>query len=139
MPNTPTFRAGDKIPLKTAEEYTSKWQKAPLHEKAKYADMKGWLIPKEDIEGLYKTKNLDGARAYLGIDPVSDKLKLLMVAVQKVSDTEYKDVIGSEDDADIYDFTRPCPDQCDCLSPLNGGTCEIGELHVQELHEVQEA
>ena len=138
MPNT-TFQPGDKIPLKTAEEYTKHWRNAKRKEKAKiYGDIKGFLIPKEDIEGLYRTKNADGARAYLGLTDEGE-FKLIMVAVQKINETDYRDLVTEgEDDADIYDFTRPCPNQCDCESPLNGGTCEM-DAHVHEIHEAHEA
>lgn len=70
------------------------------------------------------TNTLQGVRAYFAVKLTDlakpDDVTALVVAVDKdgndiISDpTNLQDNDGSE----IYDFTKPCPDQCDINSPL---------------------
>ena len=91
--------------------------------------------------GKYTLNNVDqsGVRAYMAIDPNEKRgggEKLLLVATQKDSDGIHRDIIrgeiidkdGVEAGLDVqasnligsgvYDFTDPCPSECDPNSPL---------------------
>ena len=65
------------------------------------------------------------ARAYLAIDNGVEKLIIVGTSQeQKGGVTIYRDLLPSNDgvgDAgnSIYDFTQPCPPDCDPSSPLN--------------------
>jgi hypothetical protein len=117
------------ISLEEAVNFTGKWRNGSSSTKLNYIGfIKGFFINKMDIEQL----NLlipphGGCRGYLGIDDNTNSIKFLLVPV----DSEGRDILSityghghPEDDSDaqstIFDFTTPCPSQCDEKSPLYG-------------------
>ena len=129
------------IPLKEAENWTKNWRtKCPNNCKA-------FLIPSIDLiealeeMGVLKKKdngdytlnhvNRSDIRAYVGIDPATSEgygEKLLIVGTKRDSDGVYRDMVPErrnksvvplkEGEGAVYDFTRPCPNNCDQNSPL---------------------
>lgn len=115
----------DTMPLDTAIRYTAGWQNAIAGDTSLFGGQEifAFTIPRSDFENLLEaTKNTSyDFRAYLGYKAIPDTLKgenyfeLMLVAVDNNGD----DVINANNF--IYDFTAPCPDQCDDNSPLCGG------------------
>ena len=129
------------INIKDAKAWTKKWQ----DDNPKHA--KGFLIPVDDLlacmseMGLTITKNSDGVyesnnsnariRAYMGIDVnnLSEGFGEKLVYVGTVQDEGiYKDIVeeGSYPTggnitrigSGAFDFTNPCPNECDPNSSL---------------------
>lgn len=82
-------------------------------------------IPMQDIESLADFTKCPSVRAYLGMSDPTDisTLKLVLVPVDSSND----DVLSIEvpdgsgglvTQSSIYDFTSPCPQNCDINSPL---------------------
>lgn len=93
------------------------------------------LIPIADILAIVdkyqftdkdgNTRNeLQGVRAYFAIKESDESLPNDVTALIVPVDLKGNDIIntnnslGEEEDTDIYDFTKPCPDVCDPESPL---------------------
>ncbi|OUR98291.1 hypothetical protein A9Q86_14670 [Flavobacteriales bacterium 33_180_T64] len=137
--NTKSPLAPETIPLEEAKVWTKNWQvKNPTHAKA-------FLIPVDDLIACfnemgakYKTDEngrlhvvIDDyepyIRAYMSIDDSSEE-HLLIVGTTTEDGIQYDDMIGSNlnnpvDDnsiegSGVYDFTKPCPNNCDENSPL---------------------
>jgi len=110
------------ISLKTAMEWTKKWRdKESTYNK--YHECKAFNIPKVDLQEVLAEKGVASVRAYLGVDE-NNVEKLMIVGVdEKGKDmiTLTKDNSLKGDDGDIWDFTEPCPTNCDESSPLYGG------------------
>lgn len=86
---------------------------------------RGFLIPISSIQTLASMTGVKAVRAYLATQDVQNPaLQLLLVPVQQGEgappDSPGTDIIINEEtqDTNIYDFTRPCPIQCDITSPL---------------------
>lgn len=107
------------ISLETAISWAKKWRKKEGTYNNHYK-VKAMFIPKDDITALL-SKEIDGVRAYLGVDE-NDVEKLILVGTKLKEGTDiYEDLLpGSTNTyAEIYDFTRPCPHMCDPKSVLN--------------------
>ncbi|MCY1532346.1 hypothetical protein D9M68_676170 [compost metagenome] len=92
------------------------------------------LIPIDDLLAIvskYTTTDdegkivstIQGVRAYFSIAPAEKDLPDPITALIVPVNLQGNDIIHSKgytggDDSDIYDFTKPCPDQCDPESPL---------------------
>lgn len=94
------------------------------------------LIPIEDLMAIVNkyqtvdangdiTNTLQGIRAYFAVKITDmakpDDVTALIVAVDKEGNdiVNNPDTLADEvDGSEIYDFTKPCPDQCDPSSPL---------------------
>ena len=120
------------IPVQTASEWTKKWKnKNPKNSKA-------FLLPIEDLlgclvemgiakldehgNGTITYKENEKVRTYLGIDDNGEE-KLLMVGTKNEGEI-YTDIINEDSEKEvsnsgIFDFTDPCPTDCDPNSPLN--------------------
>ena len=129
------------VSLTDAESWTKNWR-------TKYPNnCKAFLIPCVDLietleemgilqknsNGNYTLNNVTGndIRAYVGIDPTESEgngEKLLIVGTELGSDGVYRDMVPERKNnsvvtlkagqGDVYDFTRPCPNNCDQDSPL---------------------
>jgi len=128
------------IPLEKAKHWTKNWRtKCP-------DNCKAFLVPSIDLinvleemgvieqtgKGEYTLKDIDGtyARFYMGIDPETKEgngEKLLIVGTKLGDDGVYRDLVPErrdakialrEDQGSVYDFSRPCPNECDTESPL---------------------
>jgi len=95
----------------------------------------------KDHKGRYSLKNVKdaGVRAYMAIDPeekAGGGEKLLIVGTRIDCNGIHRDIIEGEkpsgckegeieahvaalDGSGVYDFTEPCPNNCDIKSPLN--------------------
>lgn len=103
-----TFK-GTTISLQEAQERAVRWREQSIEG----ANFKASLISSEDLNGLVGELGENGIRAYNGINADGD-YKLMIVAV----DAEGNDLIDEENGHYIYDFTQPCPKNCDLNSPL---------------------
>ena len=99
--------ATNTITLATAQIWAAKWQADPAHK------IKAFLIPKEDISQLFEYEGVCDVRTYMGVDETGIH-KLIIVGV----DIDGNDLINPARNQFIYDFTRPCPEDCDTRSPL---------------------
>ena len=113
------------IPLKIAIKWTECWRKVQGTFN-KHHEIRAFLIPMDDLKAIMKEPGVANVRAYLGVDeadPEKPIEKLLLVGVRKDgTDIIYrKPVHGDGDviDDGIFDFTEPCPPECDSTSPLN--------------------
>lgn len=105
------------IPLSTAEQWTAEWR---LQNPGK---VKAFLIPVVDLQEVLNERP-DMVRAYLGIQVNPDgsqEDKLVLVGADK-DGSIYKDMLPPHQGSNgnyIYDFTVPCPVECDPTSSLN--------------------
>ena len=96
------------LKLSTAQEW------AALYREKNPDSVIAYLIPGIDFTQLISQDNVVNIRAYVGIDPETGLQKLMLVGV----DAQGNDLISEKDKEYIYDFTQPCPQQCDINSPL---------------------
>jgi hypothetical protein len=126
-----------QIPLEQAQLFVGKWKetKAKINKKEPVSEIKikGFLITQDVVNALTEAVNKvngQGIRAYLGIEEFKEldefgmpkqEFKLLMVGV----DSNGKDMVAKEESAEavgnsgVYNYTIPCPSDCDQESPLN--------------------
>ncbi len=95
------------------------------------------LIPIEDLLAIVQkyatvdaegnvSSSIIGVRTYFAIKATDQDLPDEVTSLVVPVDLEGKDIIttktgvglGEGEDTGIYDFTKPCPDQCDPESPL---------------------
>lgn len=116
-----TLKTVNAISLPTAKKWAKRWSKKEGSYNSHHK-VKAFLIPKVDLLEVL-TEGVDAVRAYIGIDDTNtEKLMIVGTKLNPVTGI-YEDLItvgpgsGSEPD-DIYDFTRPCPTDCDPSSPM---------------------
>ena len=125
------------IPLKAAKSRVRRFREQMLDAKVPDENVpRAILIPIADLLAIiekYSTvdengdvvNSLKGVRAYFAVKvtdkALPDDVTALIVAVDKNG----KDIIpthenglGDEESSEIYDFTTPCPSECDPTSPL---------------------
>lgn len=95
------------IDLATAQEWARTWIATPD------TNVKAHLIPQVNITQLMESQDCQDIRAYMGIDG-DGVARLMLVAV----DVNGNDLIDEAKGHYIYDFTTPCPLDCDVNSPL---------------------
>ena len=110
-----------KITLQEAINWTTNWRSAPS------TSARAFLIPIQDLQGaiaeIQGQTDSPMARAYLGIDNGVEKL--VIVGTQKDRNGVYVDLLPTAGEAagtganSIWDFSQPCPPECDPNSPLN--------------------
>lgn len=117
----------NSIPLETAVSWTTQWRAVESTYNS-YNDCKGFLIPASDLESvLSEIAGQSGdkyVRAYLGVDPTTNKEKLIIVGTEpddiKGGTVIYRDLItGYNGTGKMYDFTQPVPPGSDPASPLD--------------------
>jgi hypothetical protein len=105
------------IDLATAIDLTSRWRKH-------HPDtLKGGMFPRASFERLLRDPQAAGIRIYMAEKP-DGAWTFVMVA----TNADGKDIIrkdGEQRDAEeggtgYEEESWPCPDRCDCESPLNG-------------------
>lgn len=119
--------AVNTICLDTAEAWTSAWR-GQSGTFTDHTDLKGFLIPLEDLKEVIAEPNVANVRAYIGIDIADDnEPHLIIVGVNSAGeDIIYKAAGKGCVDSDgtvntgLYDFSDPCPTTCDTKSPLYG-------------------
>jgi len=99
------------IPLATAAAWTLAWR-----ERKKIENIDGYFIPMEDIDEARSETGITNMRGYMGIDDKGVN-HLLLVGV----DNKGNDMIDEEAGQFVYDYTKPCPQQCGNGNVLNGG------------------
>ena len=110
------------IPLKTAQKWSKRWFKQE-EDYNKHHELHAFLIPKIDLLEVLR-EDVDAVRAYIGINDKSVE-KLMIVGTKYDPGTKiYVDMItvgvgnATAQQDDIYDFTSPCPPDCDPSSPI---------------------
>jgi len=120
------------ILLEEAQVRTSAWRECDNSKLPFGKILRGFFIPKDDFIELATyanshqgstdpEENVSGFRAYLGMGPNKDtgeiECKLMFVPTMG---PEQRDRIEHQSTGAslIYDFTTPCPSQCDEGSPL---------------------
>ncbi len=124
------------VPLKEAVDRVTRFRNQLIGKVPEANIPRAVFIPIADLMAIIdKYQNLDengaitdtltGVRAYFAVkegdEDLPDDVTALIVPVDlKGSDVITAKGVGSEgeDDSDIYDFTRPCPAECDTNSPL---------------------
>jgi hypothetical protein len=99
--------AQNTITLAQAQAWATKWRSNPAN------TVKAFLIPENDVTQLLQEPGIANIRAYLGVDEQGTQ-KLMLVGVNG----DGRDMISDADGQNIYDFTLPCPSNCDETSPL---------------------
>lgn len=119
--NLESIKATNAISLKEAQRWAKRWTKEEGNYN-KHHHVHAFLIPKKDILEVL-VEGIDAARAYIGVN--DEGVEKLMIVGTKFDPLTgiYVDMISDGDgvnkEADnIYDFTRPCPTDCDPSSPL---------------------
>ena len=119
--NLESIKATNAISLKEAQRWAKRWTKEE-GQYNKHHHVLAFLIPKKDILEVL-VEGIDAARAYIGVN--DEGVEKLMIVGTKFDPLTgiYVDMISDEvgvnKEADnIYDFTRPCPTDCDPSSPL---------------------
>lgn len=89
--------------------------------------LRGFRIRKEDLTQLMAVPGMAHARAYLAMKTIDglQSLDILLVPVDEdgkdiIVPVKETDEIEEGDLVSIFDFTVPCPVQCDNESPLYG-------------------
>ena len=120
----------NKISLTTAQSWAQEWRSEESVYN-KHNECHAFLIPAEDLaqvlEEMKAQKGPKYVRAYLGVEPTAQTEKLMIVGTRPETQTDgsivYRDLISDGDDGSdggsIWDFTQPCPPDCDDRSPLN--------------------
>lgn len=104
----------DTITLAQAIAWTTTWRTQNPNA------VKAFLIPKDDLTGVLN-ESPDAVRAYLAVDDQGEQ-KLVIVGTELQKDGTYKDMLPSvtgDNGNYIFDFTSPCPTDCDPTSSLN--------------------
>ncbi|HIC32973.1 MAG TPA: hypothetical protein EYO76_13750 [Flavobacteriaceae bacterium] len=113
------------ISIEDAKTWTENWQKNNPNQP------KAFLIPADDLIACFNTMDIKvtvdangklhlevdrfepAVRSYLAID-TNDEAHLLIVGTSTTDGENYKD----HPENGVYDFTRPCPSNCDPKSIL---------------------
>jgi len=91
------------------------------------ADLMAIIDKFQDLDDNGNIRNsLTGVRAYFAVKETDQDLPDDVTALIVPVDLAGSDIVAhthgvggdEEDDSDIYDFTQPCPAQCDVESPL---------------------
>jgi len=91
------------------------------------ADLMAIIDKFQDLDEQGNIRNsLTGVRAYFAVKEDDKDLPDDVTALIVPVDLAGNDIVAhnsgvegdGEDDSDIYDFTKPCPDSCDPQSPL---------------------
>lgn len=128
--NTPT------IPLRDAQARIERYR-AQMSAYVPAENMpRAILIPIDDLLAIIKqyetvddlgniTNTLRGVRAYFAVKASDQALPDDITALIVPVDLQGNDIVmapeggvGGTDDTEIYDFTKPCPTECDTKSPL---------------------
>lgn len=97
------------IPEEIAVEWVNRWRSKSHVD----FDLKGFHIPKEDMEGILADSQTQSIRGYFGIDELNHN-HMIFVGVDK----DGNDLIDYDSGYYIYDFTQPCPPMCSKTGPL---------------------
>ncbi len=88
------------------------------------ADLMAIVDKYTEIDDAGNPKSLiKGVRAYFAVKPTDKDLPDDITGLIVPVDLEGNDIISTPgllqgDETEIYDFTKPCPDECDVKSPL---------------------
>ncbi|WP_298767244.1 hypothetical protein [uncultured Polaribacter sp.] len=126
--DVPNPNKRNTISLEIAKDWTTRWRAMESDYNA-HNDCRAFNIPLIDLQEVIKEEGVASVRGYIGVEKQiiegEDVFieKLIIVGV----DANGKDMITSSDGVtldigggDLYDFTNPCPNMCDDISPLNG-------------------
>ncbi|WP_046744660.1 hypothetical protein [Kordia zhangzhouensis] len=97
------------IPVSVASGWTEAWRNRTGEEQ-----INGFFIPMTDINEVMVEKGIENIRGYLGIDE-NGTVHMLIVGV----DSKGNDMIDEASGQFVYDYTKPCPQQCGNKNVLN--------------------
>lgn len=107
-----------QLSVSEAKTLINAWKDMTAAEKGLAIDsLKSWRIPHDAVDALF-TDNAYSIRTYLGFDSSNSEVKLIVVGTTDEVNGTYEDVIGQSPNTKIYDYTEPCPTNCDTNSPL---------------------
>lgn len=128
MNNNRETNETDTIPLELGINWCANWRQAfsNAFPQVPFTDiLRGFRIPFDDIAQLASIPQAVAVRSYLSMDDPNDPstLRLLLVPIGvNAAGQEYDMLVGPEPivppESYIFDFTQPCPIQCDVTSPL---------------------
>jgi hypothetical protein len=98
------------ITLETAQQWAARWKEA--QQNGTEAPVTAFLIPGIDVTQVMNERNVLDVRAYLGIDGENTE-RLMIVGV----DADGNDMIDESNGYFIYDFSQPCPTNCNKKAP----------------------
>lgn len=129
--NTPT------IPVKEAVARVTRFRDQLINQVPEANIPRAVLIPINDLLAIVEKysvvdddgnirNSLSGVRAYFAVKETDTDLPDDITALIVPVDLKGNDIVSTkvglpgddDDDSEIYDFTKPCPDQCDPESPL---------------------
>ena len=112
-----------KISLNTGISWTSQYRSSHANE------ARAFLVSVQALNSLLAemgnpTDPEVCIRIYKGLDTSTNEEKLVLVGTKKDRDGMYRDLLPDTGDTtdsehNLYDFSRPCPPECDPSSPLN--------------------
>jgi hypothetical protein len=100
-----------QISIADASTETARWRQANPN------SLKGFVLHKEDLQGVLNEPGVEKARIYLALDS-NNKEKIVLVGV----DSSGNDILYPANPANnqgVYDFSTPCPDMCGEANALN--------------------
>ncbi len=102
-----------------AQDLCDEWRNKTSAEKGTAIDLyKGFLIPTDAVAELKANDLVEGIRVYLAHNSEESEVKLVVVGTKDDGSGNQIDIIGTGTNTMIYDFTVPCPSNCDTSSPL---------------------
>jgi len=99
------------ITLEKAQNWSARWKEE--QSKGTEAPVTAFLIPGIDVTQVMNEDKVIDVRAYLGIDETNTE-RLMIVGV----DADGNDMIDDSKGFYIYDFTIPCPPNCNKKGPF---------------------
>lgn len=99
------------ISLETAQNWAKRWKEAQNNNNT--PQITAFLIPGIDVNQALKPDKAVDVRTYMGIDETHIP-RLIIVGVDKNGN----DLIDETNGYYIYDFTLPCPNQCNGNPPF---------------------
>lgn len=138
-----TFLTAIPIPLETAIKQAANWRnychKLLNGEKGNHGEdlpvIKAFFIPLADLQEVIDLarddsgKDVGGLRIYFRLENEDDDLSnlqaMIVPVIHEAAENYWKDwthlhqLQGSGDSSLVFDFTKPCPTECDNDSPLS--------------------
>ncbi len=107
-----------QLALSIAQDMCEDWRDKSESDKGSAIDgIKAFLIPHNAVAELI-SDNVHAIRVYLAWDSTNSEVKLVVVGTEDDNGVE-RDIIESDPNTKIYDFTLACPTTCDTQSALN--------------------
>lgn len=111
---------GSSIGISRAVDITSNWRKVFSIVYPNADPFRGFYIPIKDIHDLADYYDAEGVRGYICLDKPEDiqSIRMILVPVKDGKDIVENFLVDDDEYTSVYDFTQPCPTQCDQTSIL---------------------